>query len=417
MSIGRNRLNRERGLSLVELMVAITIGAILLGGAVTLFINNRDTYNTATQMARLQETARYALDMIVKDIRMAGYFGCADRLDTVRANVPLAAGDVEGELWRFNMDPAFLDVGYNGAIVPPIEGMDLDADTNRFLPSQYPVTVDLDAATDTTNGGATGEVLPETDAITIRYIAGSMETGGWNDDILDLQVISDVVSGSDSPIDVGLARGFARGQVAAISNCGTADIFWINAPVIAATSSTSPATVQAQQLRNAYNASASSLIAPYVAVRYYIGDNNRGNGEIRPSLYRAVIRPTGSPPGAPFVEAYEEIFEGVEQLQILYGVDGDGDGVLDSYVRAGEPPLADTDPAVNWAKIVSVRLAVLMRTVNEYGREEDKDTKTYTVNDQDDQIHNGALRAKFGPYNDRRRRRVFTTTAVVRNLS
>ena len=79
MRIAKNTYKRMRGLSLVELMVAITIGAILLGGAVTLFINNRDTYKTTNELSRLQETARYALDMIVKDIRMAGYFGCADR--------------------------------------------------------------------------------------------------------------------------------------------------------------------------------------------------------------------------------------------------------------------------------------------------------------------------------------------------
>ena len=107
--------NPMGGLTLVELLVAITLGAIILGGAVTLFVNNRDTYNTTNELSRLQETARYALDMMVKDIRMAGYFGCADRGDTVTLNVPVVD---PGELWDFNMDPGA------GAIIPPIEGFE-----------------------------------------------------------------------------------------------------------------------------------------------------------------------------------------------------------------------------------------------------------------------------------------------------
>ena len=82
---GRSR--KQRGFSLVELMVAITLGAILLGGAVTLFVNNRETYNVTNDLARLQETARFAMDTIIKDLRMAGYFGCHNRLDAVENNL------------------------------------------------------------------------------------------------------------------------------------------------------------------------------------------------------------------------------------------------------------------------------------------------------------------------------------------
>ena len=164
-----------RGLSLVELMVAITIGAILLGGAVTLFVNNRDTYKTTNELSRLQETARYALDMMVKDIRMAGYFGCADRLDTVAVNVPVAT---DGELWDFNLDPA-------ATIVPPIEGMEAAASLDGFQPSGYAVTIG--------NDGDNGEIIAGTDAITIRYIAGAMADANPANGTLDFQVTADVI--------------------------------------------------------------------------------------------------------------------------------------------------------------------------------------------------------------------------------
>ncbi len=174
MRIGKNVFLRMRGLSLVELMVAITIGAILLGGAVTLFINNRDTYKTTNELSRLQETARYALDMMVKDIRMAGYFGCADRLDTVVVNVPVAT---DGELWDFNLNPA-------ATIVPPIEGMEAAAPADGFQPSGFAVTIG--------NDGDSGEILAGTDAITLRYISGSMADVNPANGTLDFQVTADV---------------------------------------------------------------------------------------------------------------------------------------------------------------------------------------------------------------------------------
>ncbi len=64
-----------RGLSLVELMVALAIGTFLLAGAVTVFGKARDLYRTNEQAARLQEVARFAMSTIEADLRMASYWG------------------------------------------------------------------------------------------------------------------------------------------------------------------------------------------------------------------------------------------------------------------------------------------------------------------------------------------------------
>ena len=368
------------GLTLVELLVAITLGAIILGGAVTLFVNNRDTYNTTNELSRLQETARYALDMMVKDIRMAGYFGCADRGDTVTLNVPVVT---PGELWDFNMDPGA------GAIIPPIEGFEAAFAANEFMPSGFDVTVGTN--------GAGGDVLAGTDAITLRYIAGSMIDVAPANGTLDYQVTADAVNGASSTITADSTTGFALNQVAVIADCGGSDIFQITAAPTAT-------TVQANALSRGYNAVSTPMIAPYVGVRYYVGDNGRGpGGEVYPSLYRTIITP-----GA-LTESSQELFEGVEVMQILYGVDTTGNRIPDSYVRSGDVPLSTADPAANWANIVSVRISILVRTIDQYGRE--IDTNTYTVNDHDD-----VLSPRFNPVDDNRRRRVFTTTTMVRNL-
>lgn len=65
----------QRGLSLIELMVALVIGSVLIGGAVYVYLQSRTSYATNETAARLQETARYALSIVEPDVRMSNYWG------------------------------------------------------------------------------------------------------------------------------------------------------------------------------------------------------------------------------------------------------------------------------------------------------------------------------------------------------
>ena len=66
---------RMLGLSLIELMAALTIGLLLIAGAFTVYMQSRNTYRTTDTAARMQETARYAFDILEPDVRLAGYWG------------------------------------------------------------------------------------------------------------------------------------------------------------------------------------------------------------------------------------------------------------------------------------------------------------------------------------------------------
>lgn len=77
----------QRGLSLVELMVAMAIGIFLVAGAITVFGKTRDLYRTNEDAARLQEVARYAMSTIEADVRMANYWGLNSRSDLVSNTV------------------------------------------------------------------------------------------------------------------------------------------------------------------------------------------------------------------------------------------------------------------------------------------------------------------------------------------
>lgn len=76
-------MRAQQGMSLVELMVALTIGTFLLAGAISVFGKTRDLYRTNEAVARLQETARYAMGTIEADLRMANNWGLMSRADLI----------------------------------------------------------------------------------------------------------------------------------------------------------------------------------------------------------------------------------------------------------------------------------------------------------------------------------------------
>lgn len=73
------RRTRAAGMTLVELMVALAVGSFLILGAVTVFLQGQSTFRTNESLARLQENANFALNMLESDIRMASYFGLTTR--------------------------------------------------------------------------------------------------------------------------------------------------------------------------------------------------------------------------------------------------------------------------------------------------------------------------------------------------
>jgi len=66
-------LRRQRGMSLVELMVAMTIGLILTVVIANLFLGTKQTYRTQDDLARMQENVRFAFQIIGRSVRLAGY--------------------------------------------------------------------------------------------------------------------------------------------------------------------------------------------------------------------------------------------------------------------------------------------------------------------------------------------------------
>jgi type IV pilus assembly protein PilW len=334
----RNYPYRESGLSLIEIMIALVLSMMLLIGTASIFISNKRIYREQDHMGRLQENARFIMQKLFDEIRMSGYVGCSDDFGGEKVKT-IASGATGGSLNDFSN----IIEGYEGGV------------SAAWTPSG--------------NSGIPANIVANTDAITFRYIRG-VSFGLSND-----------MANEAAPVQVPATAGFLENDIVAIHDCAGADIFRITgvstsggidslAHAVDATTGNTTGT-----LGHAYQNS-SGRVSRFVNKRYYIADENDGNG---PALYDTGTR----------------LIDGVENMQILYGEDTTGDSIADEFRTA--------EDVANWTNVTSVRLAVLLRTVDE-DTGLDPNTSKYYLFDQE-----------ITAPGDQRRRRVATTTILIRN--
>ncbi len=327
---------RAAGFSLVEVLVAVVLGLVVVGGVVTVLVTSKTTYTTQDSLARLQENARFALEFIARDLRMASYFGCADNL----AAVTTSLNNVAGAIWELKRDAA-------GRIIT-IDAFEHQAADGKWQPSGV-----------TTKPG---NMAANTDAITIRYLDG----GGAQ----PLQ--ADMVDAT-SPVVVATGK-FVVGDVLAVSNCMTTDVFMVTGSTsaqekdslahAAGTGGLSNATASlgtddaTKKTGKRYQVADQSTVTRLRGFRYFIGTADKtcpGGADTglpaRRGLYRQGLTDC------------MEIVSGIENMQILYGVktDGDDDRAPNVYLRA------DAVGAGNWANVVSIRVGLLAYTLADTG--------------------------------------------------
>ncbi|MEM7083569.1 MAG: PilW family protein [Pseudomonadota bacterium] len=123
-------LSRQHGFNLIELMVAMVIGIFLVAGALRVYTQSQSALIVSEQAARLQENARYALQVIERDVRAADLWGLTNNSrqigDSALPTDPpsvLAAGAGECENnWSINIDTAIEGANnanpYGGTCIP-----------------------------------------------------------------------------------------------------------------------------------------------------------------------------------------------------------------------------------------------------------------------------------------------------------
>jgi type IV pilus assembly protein PilW len=83
----------QQGLTLVEIMIAITISLILLAGIVQIFQSTKQSYNIQQALSRVQENARLVTDIMLRDITNSGYLGCLGATTEVTNTLTDQAGN------------------------------------------------------------------------------------------------------------------------------------------------------------------------------------------------------------------------------------------------------------------------------------------------------------------------------------
>ena len=100
---------RQTGVTLIELVIALALGLVLIGGAVAVTIDTSRRYRNDEALARLQENARHALRVLADDVAHAGFWGelvDPNAIDT--GTVSIATGDDcgIGPNWAVSPSPA-----------------------------------------------------------------------------------------------------------------------------------------------------------------------------------------------------------------------------------------------------------------------------------------------------------------------
>jgi type IV pilus assembly protein PilW len=97
--------NKESGFTLVELLIAMTIGLIILAALSSTFLMQSKIYDVQEQIVEMVQTARAAMDMMSREIRMAGYDPTGAGFDGI----------------PYNMDPSTIDVYADLNDIPGID--------------------------------------------------------------------------------------------------------------------------------------------------------------------------------------------------------------------------------------------------------------------------------------------------------
>ena len=310
---------------MVELMVAITLGLLLTGAVISVFVGSRTAYQATAGVGDMSESGRFALNLIGESVRGAGNLACNSAMSATNQNVVPGApvvtflnnfglgvqgfesngtGNPAGAIavpavpvvgaannWTPNLDPAFVAAATVAAGVPaglgqPVQGSDvlvLRSSVSRVAPAY--TTVD---------------VAPNANTLTVTPLPVAMN--GYA-----------AVADCTKSVIFQVAGGGAAGSTAVNLNAGLPGVGFATGAVV----------------------------TPLTTTVYYIGVGSDGDG----ALWRL------EQVGGPAFAAPEELVPDVENMQVLYGIDTAGTQTASAYVTADQ---------VGTANVVSIRVALLV---------------------------------------------------------
>lgn len=358
----------QRGVSMIELMVALALGMMVVATIGYAYLGTKQNFKTLEAMSRMQESARYAFEAMSRDLRMAGFTGCSYNTVTNTLNststwyldllgTPLKGYDA-GDTFPSGVSSVLRGDG--------LTVLRADNETEYLIASHNPSSAVLTLTT--THDIDDGAVLVATDCDHAAIFQASTTSKAS-------KTITHNTGGTVSPGNCTKGFGIPASAVDAArftpwSECTTTPtLTHCNPGSTCDTNGTAKSMAGGKLLRLS-------------AVTYHI----RANAAGEPALYRQTLGSSGT--------SAMEVAEGVEDMQLTYGQDTDGDGAVDQYRTTAA---AVTD----WSQVLSVRVSLLM--VSRATEAVTTEPQAYT--------YNGATTTP----NDRLLRKVITTYIALRN--
>lgn len=316
---------RSRGFSLVELMISLLLGVIVVGALVGFLHGSKRSWRLDDAVARIQEDARLVHYNLALDVREAG-FGCLDNVTNIVSTLN-SGSDID-----FNFDNVI--EGYDSA-------------------TGYPDTI-------------AASVVSGTDVLVIRGTYGSevsLET-----EMPDTSAVLKTTVMDPAPITTD--------DIVLLTDCNSAAIFQVtnytdaNGNIVHNTGSGTPGN-STKSFGHKYVAG--SQVIKVHSTSYYIGTSDYGE----PALIRRV-NDSGT--------AEETLIaEGVEDMQLMFGMNTDGISGVDGYYEASQ--------VSDWDDVVSVRFNLLLRSLEDNVLDDDQ---SYRFNDTDVTATDHYLRRPLG---------------------
>ena len=171
------RKTRESGFTLIELMIAVTIGLILTLVVVQLFIGSRRTYATTDEVSRMQESMRYTYQLLSRTVHLAGYKSSpSTSTGEIFGATPVLAG-TEGPVASFAPDgftvayqgnsngPGTADGSVVNCLGQAITGGEMSINAFTIQIGRNGSNALFCAA----NGGTPTEIVPDVDNMQVLY--------------------------------------------------------------------------------------------------------------------------------------------------------------------------------------------------------------------------------------------------------
>ena len=304
------------GMTLVELMVGLAVGLFVSLIAIAVFVSTRTLNVVNNSSARLGENARLAVEALQEDLRHAGFQGCHDLAAVAPASMLNSAAAATA---------GFLDTGITGVAGHRGTG-------TAFAPA-------LGAAL----AGLTPPPNVNSDIVTVRVPADNLSLG-----------LTAMMPTTTAPPQVGTGGAsvgtLRQGDIALVADCKAAAIFQITsnpttagALAHAVDATFSPGNAAANLPQRFGDAAA---VYRLETRHYYVAPSVLHAGGN--ALWRFRV------PCAGCTDNPQELASGVDRLNVLWGVDTDGDQTVNQYLAA--------DAVTAWEQVGAARVQMLVAT-------------------------------------------------------